>query len=133
MTENTLLVPDFLDLLAKVEFILQQPGGSILFPSKPGSGKKTALQIVGQRLNFSLYPFKLNASYTISNFQNDLKTVIQFAGVNGENVVLLLEDFQIVEPAFLNMVSCLISHGEVRIPTYLINDLKDRSCYNSLA
>ncbi|BES90289.1 heavy chain [Nesidiocoris tenuis] len=113
VTENTLLVPDFLDLLAKVEFILQQPGGSILFPSKPGSGKKTALQIVGQRLNFSLYPFKLNASYTISNFQNDLKTVIQFAGVNGENVVLLLEDFQIVEPAFLNMVSCLISHGEV--------------------
>ncbi|CAA9993802.1 unnamed protein product [Nesidiocoris tenuis] len=103
----------FHDLLAKVEFILQQPGGSILFPSKPGSGKKTALQIVGQRLNFSLYPFKLNASYTISNFQNDLKTVIQFAGVNGENVVLLLEDFQIVEPAFLNMVSCLISHGEV--------------------
>ena len=38
---------------------------------------------------------------------------MQQAGVEGEQVVLLLEDHQFVEPQFLELVNSLVSAGEV--------------------
>lgn len=38
---------------------------------------------------------------------------MQQAGIEGEQVVLLLEDHQIVEPQFLEMINSLLSSGEV--------------------
>jgi len=39
--------------------------------------------------------------------------VIQLAGVEGQQVYLLLEDHQITDIAFLDMVNSLLSSGEV--------------------
>lgn len=39
--------------------------------------------------------------------------VMQLAGIEGEQVVLLLEDHQFVEPQFLEMINSLLSSGEV--------------------
>ena len=39
--------------------------------------------------------------------------MMQQAGVEGRDVVLLLEDHQIVDPAFLELVNSLLSSGEV--------------------
>lgn len=38
---------------------------------------------------------------------------MQLAGIEGEQVVLLLEDHQFVEPQFLEMINSLLSSGEV--------------------
>ena len=37
--------------------------------------------------------------------------VMQLAGIEGQQVVLLLEDYQFVHPAFLEMVNSLLSSG----------------------
>lgn len=37
--------------------------------------------------------------------------VMQLAGLEGQQVVLLLEDYQFVHPAFLEMVNSLLSSG----------------------
>ena len=39
--------------------------------------------------------------------------VMQTAGINGQQVVLLLEDYQFVEGTFLELVNSLLSAGEV--------------------
>ena len=39
--------------------------------------------------------------------------VMQLAGIEGEQVVLLLEDHQLVEPQFLELINSLLSAGEV--------------------
>lgn len=39
--------------------------------------------------------------------------VMQIAGIEGEQVVLLLEDHQFVEPQFLELINSLLSAGEV--------------------
>lgn len=38
---------------------------------------------------------------------------MQSAGIEGEQVVLLLEDHQFIEPSFLEMINSLLSSGEV--------------------
>ena len=38
---------------------------------------------------------------------------MQVAGIEGEQVVLLLEDHQFVEPQFLELINSLLSAGEV--------------------
>lgn len=38
---------------------------------------------------------------------------MQTAGIDGEQVVLLLEDHQFVEPQFLELINSLLSAGEV--------------------
>ena len=38
---------------------------------------------------------------------------MQLAGIEGEQVVLLLEDHQFVEPQFLELINSLLSAGEV--------------------
>ena len=38
---------------------------------------------------------------------------MQIAGIEGEQVVLLLEDHQFVEPQFLELINSLLSAGEV--------------------
>lgn len=47
---------------------------------------------------------------------------MQLAGLEGQQVVLLLEDYQFVHPAFLEMVNSLLSSG-----MYSVNVL-DFSC-----
>lgn len=38
---------------------------------------------------------------------------MQLAGVEGEQVYMLLEDYQVTDVAFLDMVNSLLSSGEV--------------------
>lgn len=42
--------------------------------------------------------------------------VMQLAGIEGQQVVLLLEDYQFVHPAFLEMVNSLLSSGQCVSP-----------------
>jgi hypothetical protein len=39
--------------------------------------------------------------------------MMQLAGVEGEQVFFLLEDHQVIDSAFLDMVNSLLSSGEV--------------------
>lgn len=39
--------------------------------------------------------------------------VMQVAGIDGDQVVLLLEDHQFVDPTFLELINSLLSAGEV--------------------
>ncbi|KAI2656493.1 Cytoplasmic dynein 2 heavy chain 1 [Labeo rohita] len=61
----------------------------------------------------SLFTPKTSRSYSLKHFKSDLKTVMQSAAVDGQQVVLLLEDHQFVHLSFLEMVNSLLSSGEV--------------------
>ena len=43
----------------------------------------------------------MTRGYTTQQFYTDLKTVIQVAGVEGEEALLYLEDYQLTNPAIL--------------------------------
>ncbi|XP_073674385.1 cytoplasmic dynein 2 heavy chain 1-like [Garra rufa] len=110
---DILLFPEVLDYMSRVDRVLSSPGGSLLLAGRSGVGRRTATCVVSHMHGASLFTPKISRSYSLKHFKSDLKTVMQSAAVNGQQVVLLLEDHQFVHPSFLEMVNSLLSSGEV--------------------
>ncbi|XP_041850617.1 cytoplasmic dynein 2 heavy chain 1 [Melanotaenia boesemani] len=101
------------DFVSRVDRVLSRPGGSLLLAGRSGVGRHTATCLVSHMHGYTLFTPKISRGYSLKNFSNDLKMVMQMAGLDGQQVVLLLEDYQFVHPAFLEMVNSLLSSGEV--------------------
>ncbi|XP_059389921.1 dynein cytoplasmic 2 heavy chain 1 isoform X2 [Carassius carassius] len=110
---DILLFPEVLDYMCRVDRVLSSPGGSLLLAGRSGVGRRTATCVVSHMHGASLFTPKISRSYSMKHFKSDLKTVMQSAAVDGQQVVLLLEDHQFVHPSFLEMVNSLLSSGEV--------------------
>ncbi|XP_056229968.1 cytoplasmic dynein 2 heavy chain 1 isoform X2 [Seriola aureovittata] len=110
---DLLLFREVCDFVSRVDRVLSRPGGSLLLAGRSGVGRHTATSLVSHMHGYTLFTPKISRGYTLKHFNNDLKTVMQLAGLEGQQVVLLLEDYQFVHPAFLEMVNSLLSSGEV--------------------
>ncbi|XP_076002176.1 cytoplasmic dynein 2 heavy chain 1 isoform X2 [Genypterus blacodes] len=110
---DLLLFWEVCDFVSRVDRVLSRPGGSLLLAGRSGVGRHTAACLVSHMHGYTLYTPKISRGYTLKHFNNDLKMVMQLAGLEGQQVVLLLEDYQFVHPAFLEMVNSLLSSGEV--------------------
>ncbi|XP_043547742.1 cytoplasmic dynein 2 heavy chain 1 isoform X2 [Chiloscyllium plagiosum] len=110
---DILLFHEVLDYMARSDRVLSCPGGSLLLAGQSGVGRRTATCIVSHMHGATLFTPKISRNYEIKQFKNDLKHVMQLAGLDGHQVVLLLEDYQFVHARFLEMVNSLLSSGEV--------------------
>ncbi|KAM9317805.1 cytoplasmic dynein 2 heavy chain 1 [Pholidichthys leucotaenia] len=110
---DLLLFWEVCDFVSRVDRVLSRPGGSLLLAGRSGVGRHTATCLVSHMHGYTLFTPKISRGYALKHFNNDLKTVMQLAGLEGQQVVLLLEDYQFVHPAFLEMVNSLLSSGEV--------------------
>ncbi|KAG7479775.1 cytoplasmic dynein 2 heavy chain 1 isoform X1 [Solea senegalensis] len=110
---DLLLFTEVYDFVSRVDRVLSRPGGSLLLAGRSGVGRHTATCLVSHMHGYTLFTPKMSRGYALKHFSNDLKTVMQLAGLEGQQVVLLLEDYQFVHPAFLEMVNSLLSSGEV--------------------
>ncbi|KAK7489861.1 hypothetical protein BaRGS_00018883, partial [Batillaria attramentaria] len=110
---DVLLFKEVLDNMARVDRVLTRPGGSLLMAGRCGVGRRTAVTVVAFMHQMQLFSPKVSRSYGDKQFKNDLKTVMQLAGIEGEQIVLMLEDHQFVEPQFLELINSLLSAGEV--------------------
>ncbi|KAK3801155.1 hypothetical protein RRG08_006872 [Elysia crispata] len=110
---DILIFQEVLDNMARTDRVLTQPGGSMLMAGRSGVGRRTAVSVVASMHQMQLFSPKVSRGYGVKHFKNDLKQVMQLAGIEGEQVVLLLEDHQLVEPQFLELINSLLSAGEV--------------------
>ncbi|KAK3100036.1 hypothetical protein FSP39_013759 [Pinctada imbricata] len=110
---DILIFKEVLDNIARVDRVLTLPGGSLLLAGRSGVGRRTAVTLVAHMHQMNLFTPKVHRNYSMKHFKNDLKTVMQQAGIDGEQVVLLMEDHQFIEPQFLEMINSLLSSGEV--------------------
>uniref|UniRef100_A0ABM5FWF4 Cytoplasmic dynein 2 heavy chain 1 n=2 Tax=Agamidae TaxID=81953 RepID=A0ABM5FWF4_9SAUR len=108
-----LLFPEVLDYVSRVDRVLSFPGGSLLLAGCSGVGRRTVTSLVSHMHGAILITPKISRGYDMKQFKNDLKHVMQLAGIEAQHVVLLLEDYQFVQPTFLEMVNSLLSSGEV--------------------
>ncbi|MEQ2260911.1 Cytoplasmic dynein 2 heavy chain 1, partial [Xenotaenia resolanae] len=110
---DLLLFWEVCDFVSRVDRVLSRPGGSLLLAGRSGAGRHTATCLVSHMHGYTLFTPKISRGYILKHFSTDLKMVMQLAGLEGQQVVLLLEDYQFVHPAFLEMVNSLLSSGEV--------------------
>nr|XP_032832089.1 cytoplasmic dynein 2 heavy chain 1 [Petromyzon marinus]XP_032832097.1 cytoplasmic dynein 2 heavy chain 1 [Petromyzon marinus]XP_032832104.1 cytoplasmic dynein 2 heavy chain 1 [Petromyzon marinus] len=108
-----LLFPELLAAVARAERVLSRPGGSLLLAGPSGVGRRTAATLAASMHGLSLLSPRVSRTYGSKQFRGDVKGLMQQAGVEGLQVGLLLEDFQMLSPEFLEIVNSLLSSGEV--------------------
>ncbi|KAK7096855.1 hypothetical protein V1264_003902 [Littorina saxatilis] len=110
---DIIIFKEVLENMARVDRVLTCPGGSLLMAGRSGVGRRTAVTLVAFMHQMQVHSPKVSRNYGDKQFKADLKSVMQIAGIEGEQVVLLLEDHQFVEPQFLELINSLLSAGEV--------------------
>ena len=63
---------------------------------------------------------QVNKTYSMDNWHNDLKKVLKRAGADGKKVVFLFTDLQIKDESFLEDVSMILTTGDPRTRTHLL-------------
>eukprot|EP00842_Homolaphlyctis_polyrhiza_P004738 jgi/Hompol1/5265/HPOL_004290-RA len=107
------LFPETLEMIAKTERVLSQSGGSLLLAGRPGIPFDNVVFLVAAQLHYKIVSPKVSRSYSTKAFMADLKQVLQYAGASGEDVVFVVQDFQLVKPSFLESINSLLSGSEV--------------------
>ena len=116
---NMLLFPEIVERIARLDRILSEPGGSVLMIGRPGVGRRTCSAIScfmkknREGTPMEIFTPNVGRGYGSKQFMNDLQKAVQAAGVTGDHCALYLEDYQLAEPAFLEIVNSLLSSGEV--------------------
>ncbi|XP_038031862.1 cytoplasmic dynein 2 heavy chain 1 isoform X2 [Anas platyrhynchos] len=110
---EVLLFQEVLNYMSRVDRVLSFPGGSLLLAGRSGVGRRTVTSLVSHMHGAVLITPKISRGYELKHFKNDLKYVMELAGIEAQQVVLLLEDYQFVHSTFLEMINSLLSSGEV--------------------
>ncbi|XP_063807614.1 cytoplasmic dynein 2 heavy chain 1 isoform X2 [Pseudophryne corroboree] len=110
---DILLFSEVLDYMSRVDRVLSFPGGSLLLAGRSGVGRRTVTSLISHMHGAVFFTPKISRGYELKQFRNDLKQVMQMAGIEGQQVVFLLEDYQFVHPTILEMINSLLSSGEV--------------------
>lgn len=107
------LIEEILEMIANIERVLSMPGGSLLLAGRAGVGRKQSTQLIAHILNMEFFSPNINREYAMKEFKRDLKVVLQTTGINAEKVCLFIEDHQLIQTEFLEMLNSLISAGEI--------------------
>ena len=99
--------------IVRLNRALARSGGSVLLVGESGVGKRTTAYLVSHMLNLTFVSPNITRDYSDKEFRRDLKSVLQTAGVEGKATVLFLEDHQLLESSFLQLLNSLLSSGEV--------------------
>ncbi|KAJ3307863.1 Cytoplasmic dynein 2 heavy chain 1, partial [Blyttiomyces sp. JEL0837] len=110
---NISIFPEVLENVSKIERVLSQPGGSIMLVGRPGVGRRSGTQIVAHILKMKVVTPNITRNYNLKAFSLLIKEVMQTAGALNEEVLLLLEDYQLTDATFLEYVNSLLSGSEV--------------------
>jgi len=72
--------------MARVDRVLSAPGGSLLLAGRTGVGRRTAVSVCAHMHRMTLYTPKVSRTYGLKQFRQDLKTIMQQAGIEDEQV-----------------------------------------------
>jgi len=64
-------------------------------------------------MNLEFFTLNIVRDYGIREFKKDLKQIFELVTVENKPSVLFIEDWQIVQPEFMEIINSLISSGEV--------------------
>eukprot|EP00762_Andalucia_godoyi_P006467 ANDGO_02875.mRNA.1 Cytoplasmic dynein 2 heavy chain 1 len=111
---DVLLIDEFLLRVARIERVLSNPSeGSLLLCGPAGCGRRSAVCLVSHMLRLSVMTPHVTSSYGMREFKLDLKSVLSKASVDGERILFLLEEHQIVDEGMLELINALLSAGEI--------------------
>ncbi|EFJ52606.1 dynein heavy chain 7 [Volvox carteri f. nagariensis] len=121
---NLVFFMDAVEHITRIARILRQPRGNAMLVGVGGSGKSSLTRFATFMGGFKSFSIELTRGYGANEFREDLKKLYRTAGIDGEPVVFLFSDTQIVQEGFLEDINNMLNSGEV--PGMFAQDEKDR-------
>ena len=110
---HMLLISETLERISHIDRILSSNGGHILLAGSTGMGRRNMVSVVAYMLQYQVMSPATSRENPIKQFTIDVKSILYIAGVKGEHVVMLIEDYHIIVESILEIVNSLLSSGEV--------------------
>lgn len=113
MIDQFAVTDDVLRHLTRIERVLRLPLGHAVLIGAPGSGKKTLARFAAWMGGLSVHQVRSHAGYTAEHFADDLRGVLNIAGVSGKSVMMIFDESNALKGEFLEMMNAILACGEV--------------------
>ncbi|KAJ3439563.1 dynein heavy chain [Anaeramoeba flamelloides] len=107
------LFNEAIDHILRIDRVLKQPKGHALLVGASGAGKTVLSRFVAWVNGLSVFQIKINRRYGLTEFDEDLRTVMKRAGLKGERICFIFDESNILSSAFLERMNALLASGEV--------------------
>ena len=78
-----------------------------------GSGRKSVTALAIHIADFEIFTIEITKSYGMFDWREDIKSVMNKAGVLNKPTVFMIDDTQIVKESFLEDINGILNTGEV--------------------
>eukprot|EP01059_Diplonema_ambulator_P000955 TRINITY_DN1073_c1_g3_i1.p1 TRINITY_DN1073_c1_g3~~TRINITY_DN1073_c1_g3_i1.p1 ORF type:complete len:4809 (+),score=2284.26 TRINITY_DN1073_c1_g3_i1:72-14498(+) len=102
-----------LEHILRIDRIIRQPLGHMLLVGVAGAGKTVLSKFVAWHSGMTIFQIKAHRGYTITDFEDDLRTVLKRAGCKGEKICFIFDESNVMDSGFLEYMNALLASGEV--------------------
>ncbi|KAM9314768.1 dynein axonemal heavy chain 6 [Pholidichthys leucotaenia] len=104
---------DAVEHVSRIARMIRQERGNALLVGVGGTGKQSLTRLAAHMCGYRCFEIELSRGYNYESFHEDLRRLCKMAGVEGQDMVFLFTDTQIVVEEFLEDINNMLNSGEV--------------------